>query len=340
MDNGFFKLGDPNAHISCNGYSGSTVFGPVQIDYIGPLGRVSIYAHLLADLTVTQMDGQLTEWGHVGSAAQGVNVTINDMPTPPSGLTFLDLCKATLNFPQWPCSFYGDLLLQSGVEEFTRAVLHGFLESGSSINLNNQDVAGSLRIWLGGTGTIVNGGAVTSTGIVNLGWANPFPVSFSGTATFASVSNGGSIRTQSSADLDGTVHITGDMAGDINLGFFTEPRCPSDLLANGEILVDGNATGNITVDGNVEGDIVIGGNASGSTGVGATLKTTGRILVDGMLYGDITVAEETVDLSLIRVTDGMEDDAVITINDGRGNFNANGTIHVGAVSFPIGDVTF
>ena len=90
------------------------------------------------------------------------------------------------------------------------------------------------------------------------------------------------------------------------------------------------------------GDILATGSTSSASAItiNGKLSNTGRILIDGSHDGDITVRDETERNSLIRMTDGLGATGNITINNGAGNFNANGFILVGELMFQGQDVTF
>jgi hypothetical protein len=223
------------------------------------------------------------------------------------------------------------------------------LTDTGSIDLNGEDVAGTLGIVLSSAGTISDGGAVTSSGKVRLTTTGG---DFTGEATFASVAAGGLIETLN-GDHGGDLTITGDMAGDIEVNDLLSGGLISvggDVTTDGAIAVDDTAAGDIavTVDlvGNVsigvhaEGDIDIDGDVTGGIDIDGTLKSTGRILIDGLCDGPITIGQETVALSQIKMTDGLGQDGSITINDGLGNYDAEGTIYIGAAGLPLPSVTY
>ncbi|MFQ5463722.1 MAG: hypothetical protein ACE5E5_13985, partial [Phycisphaerae bacterium] len=55
---------------------------------------------------------------------------------------------------------------------------------------------------------------------------------------------------------------------------------------------------------------------------------------------DITIFEATESLSLIRITEGIDADCAIVINDDEGNFDAGGDIVIGVGGIPLPAVTF
>jgi hypothetical protein len=99
----------------------------------------------------------------------------------------------------------------------------------------------------------------------------------------------------------------------------------------------------------VVGDIVVKGDfeEGGAMYIQETLKSVGataagRILINGVLDGELMIGQETQGATLIRALGGIGSAGSITINDSRGNFNANGMIHIGSTSeeTPLDDVTF
>ncbi|MCH7526511.1 MAG: hypothetical protein IID39_03655 [Planctomycetes bacterium] len=217
--------------------------------------------------------------------------------------------------------FVGDLVLNNGIPLNQFVSIPGSVKNTSVIDLKNKDVAGSLSTGRDNAGTISNGGAVTATGTVLLAADGH---DFSGSATFSSVASGGEINLTGGSDLNGTITITNDMDGDIGVGTFIPALGISHVLGNGFIDVQGNASGDIEVTGDVIGD--------GKIEVDGALESTGRILIDGFIKGAVTIGKETMTNSLIRTNKGLDPDngsGDITVNNSRGNWDANGTIHVG-----------
>lgn len=115
----------------------------------------------------------------------------------------------------------GTIAFFSGIPAEVDVRIDSRLGSTGVIDLSDMGVAGSLRLYGGGNGTIMNGGAVTGT--VVLGLLQGFPASpyaFTGTAEFASVDAGGKIKTESTsllADLTVDGLMNGDLCA-LNLG--------------------------------------------------------------------------------------------------------------------------
>jgi hypothetical protein len=250
--------------------------------------------------------------------------------------------------------FDGDLDLISGIGTDQNVNVG---RVGGSINLHNADVAGWLELAsVSEAGTISNGGSVS--GWVRLGCSEDFD----GTATFASVASTGRMYTHYSSDLTGDLTILGSMGGTISLArdLTSDGRISigDDLTETGEIMVAGDVagdidivddvTGDITIDGDLSGDIDIDDAVSGGIEVQGTLKGSGRILIDGVCIGEITIGEQTEQLSQIVIYGGLDDFAgppakvgSITINADGGDFDANGTIHIGpSWTLPPPDVVF
>ncbi|MHC4065773.1 MAG: translocation/assembly module TamB domain-containing protein [Planctomycetota bacterium] len=229
---------------------------------------------------------------------------------------------------------FGDLVLDNGVPEYqTVRVLTGLAGTGS-IDLKSEGVAGSLLLNSAMTGAqILNGGNVT--GEVRL--ADGTGSKFGGSATFSGLS--GMVKMLNGGSLDGTLTIDGNVTTG---GWIT---ISGDLKSSGEISVTGDfadTLGNDDIDigGDVAGDIDLDGDFDGSIQIDGTLESTGRILIDGLVDGPVTIEEETVALSQIRMTDGLGTDGSITINDSTGDYDANGTIYIGAPSIPLPDVSY
>ena len=97
--------------------------------------------------------------------------------------------------------------------------------------------------------------------------------------------------------------------------------------------------GSLIILGDVSGDILNIDDLQGGVRLTGSLNATGRILIDGLCDGSITIDKQTVALSQIHITEGL-DDGTITINYDGGDFDANGTIYIGEPTGPLGNVTF
>jgi len=84
----------------------------------------------------------------------------------------------------------------------------------------------------------------------------------------------------------------------------------------------------------VEGDV------TGSVAIGRSLESSGRIRVHGLCDGPVGIGEGTVELSQINITKGLGTSGSITINETRGDYDADGTIFVGYVFSQQEFVTF
>ncbi len=80
--NGTVQLGD--VPVSCQTWSGTSVFEPINIDLIRQDGDLWIIGHLQDDLTINELRGRALVWGHVGDNSEGpgigdVTVSIADL---------------------------------------------------------------------------------------------------------------------------------------------------------------------------------------------------------------------------------------------------------------------
>jgi cytoskeletal protein CcmA (bactofilin family) len=256
--------------------------------------------------------------------------------------------------------FDADLELVNGVPFGVDVEIRGTLLFGSKIDLYGQGVAGTL-VLSGGAGDIVNGGDVAYTSWIRLVVYSPDcqnPNRFSGTATFANVNS--EIGAEG-ANVDGLIHVTGDLNEMIPITYGTcQPGEAGHLLPDGRIwvegdmlfaeaiYVEGDVRGKIQVDGDIvgevgimilgdlTGDIVVTGEiaSTGSITVDGTLESTGMISVEGSCSGDVTIGEETAASSVIHLAGGLGTTSDITINASEGAYNANGTIKVGEPGEP------
>jgi hypothetical protein len=223
-----------------------------------------------------------------------------------------------------------ELALQVDSVDFSGTATFTGVASGSTIGVGPYgDLAGTLSITGNVVGTIDVDTDVTSDG----------EISITGNASGA-VNIDGDLSGE--IDIDGTVSGTIDVRGIVDSG--------------ADIFIDGDVSGDIGVDGDLEGDIRLGEQlvttdllADGSIDIGGALGTNGRIIVWGACVGDIIIADDTGTNSLIACYGGLHeepgppvDPGRIIVNNGRGDYDHNGTIHVGqaGVSDPLLDVTF
>jgi len=134
---------------------------------------------------------------------------------------------------------------------------------------------------------------------------------------------------QCQGDMNGQITVGRGMkkGGSIKLGD------ADSIGSTGDVTVDGDVTGTgtkIEVDDPFAGDVTIGGDLLDSAVIEIKrLNGTGRVLIDGLCDADVVVLNETVANSLIRMTEGLDDNDTILINSSAGDFDAGGDIHVG-----------
>ncbi len=347
---------------------GGNVSSTIDIVAVGPDGIVDIDGDVTAtaDITVDeisveqQVDGDLLIGGDViGRIEVGINGSANFRitgqltgevevtQTLKSGRMFFDggvSSTGTITVADmegdnpriFPGAFDGTLILSNGLPA-GMVCIEQPLGSNAVINLTDSNVTGRLDIRGGGSGEIINGGAITTTtvngntlvGDVRLGVDSSV---FSGEATFASVSaNSLGIHLDNDADLNGTVTVTGNVDGDI--------RVNGSVGANGTVAT-GNVNGTITVGdsedpGELAGDLDIGGTVDGDVNVFGAVSGTivivkelhGLIDISSNLSGDITInGDQTGDVDIrgnlsgnITVTENLSGD----ITARRGNVSGN-----------------
>lgn len=276
-------------------------------------------------------------WGAV--APTGLIRFGDIVSTAPPGEGFAELLFndiPDLETGQTQFDFAGTLNLESGVRQNVVVYMHGELLSGAVIDLNHGEVTGLLKVFGGGGGSIINGGVVSGSGVCcgGVGLSGHPANSFSGTATFDSVSASGEIWTENGGRVSGTINIQSDVAGAIII----------DSPFSGNIDVGSDLSGAITLGGDVKGDVHVGGGLTslGSVSVAGQLGGRGRIMVDGSCDGAIGIGEETDSLSLIHCLGGLGLGGTIEVNTIAGVFDAYGVIHVGlgTIPDPPNDITF
>lgn len=118
------------------------------------------------------------------------------------------------------------------------------------------------------------------------------------------------------------------------------------VLSGGLIEIGMNMTGDIDIKGIMAGTVTVAEDASGdihldshlssfasSISVGGSLSGRGRILVDGLCDGSIAIGKNTGSLTLIHCEGGLTGTGKVKINTALGDFNAEGDIHVGPITF-------
>lgn len=214
--------------------------------------------------------------------------------------------------------FAGDLTLLSGLKLDQSVFITGLLTDTGSIDFNGQDLVGLFELNGGGSGDIVNVGAVTG----RIFLAGGETQTFSGTATFASVAPFGWVRTEL-ADMSGIVTVTGNMSGFFAVG-------PGDLLSGGRMSVGGDVDGQIGVFGipGFGGDVMPGARID----IGGQLLSNGEVAVYGFMSGAIDVGADLNGEIVIggsAIGGALTSSGSITINAACDVGNANGNITIG-----------
>lgn len=271
---------------------------------------------VLKSLTI---GGELSSTIDITDEVNGGGLTINGNVTTTGAIQIANFVSGNVTIGSPWNQFAGILDLENGVPSGITVEVKSRLASAASIDLNSQAVAGTLKCSTDNAGDIINGGAVTGTVTLasGTGWA------FSGTATFASVSSGGVIKTTNGANLSGNLTINSDAQGDIELA-----------ALSGSVSIGGN----LTADLNIGADLAAGADVT----VSGALVGLGRVIIDGECAGDILIRNQTDDLTLIQCKGGLPLGGEIRINTGGGNYSADGTIRVGYefTPFPLPDITF
>jgi hypothetical protein len=192
------------------------------------------------------------------------------------------------------------------------------LGANGTLDLNSQDVAGTIAIDHATGGQVVNIADVTSTGVVTL--ASGSQNSFGGSATFANLDTGGSIRTLDGADLTGNISVTGFVDDSIDIA--------GDMKGSASIVVEDDMAGSVFVDGAVVNGSLI--NIQGAL--------SGSINVQGSYDGDIAVGDNTTAGSLIALSGGMGCDSSIVLNDSAKFNPVAGDIILGVAAAPLPDI--
>lgn len=264
-------------------------FGSIEIDELGSEGRLFVdYAY--GDFTIGRSLGEIVLGDLVGSleitdilSCQGTecidlhiwgnthlasSIVINELR--PAASVFI----GTASNSAGTLTASGSLELQNGIPEGANVWIWSALTSDANINLNNGDVNGTLILFGGGEGTIIDGGVVD--GGVHLGffdWLFSSEHPFSGTASFAGTTLNGRIDTFGPCEFDGILEIAGVHEGlvifetdmtesakilieqaSIGLIILGLEGAPS-TSASGEITIDGELTGEFQVFGTFDGSL-------------------------------------------------------------------------------------
>ncbi|MBU0718817.1 MAG: hypothetical protein KJ749_11255 [Planctomycetes bacterium] len=215
------------------------------------------------------------EWGSrsftvTGSVAEGGVITIASMV---GEYLLVDLTGVG-------GTFAGDLVFESDLADNHYVTIYG--ELSGTVDFTGHDIGGVIE--LGGSaseeGEIINVGQVLGAGSVSLASLIEEPQAFRGTVTVDSVAKNGTIKA-CFANIDGLVHVAGDMDGSIVTTGAESMGCGY-LLPNATIQIDGDMSGDIRVFVDAEGDIFIGGN----------LESDGDIVIGGDVTGSIMVRDD------------------------------------------------
>ncbi|MBI5765073.1 MAG: hypothetical protein HZA51_16280 [Planctomycetes bacterium] len=205
---------------------------------------------------------------------------------------------------------------------------------GSTIDLNDEPVAGTLEVVNTSYGLIVNGGDVSGSMLL---CASVSGSNFSGSATVSSVS--GSILTRNlgvPAD-SGQVIVTGDLSGliEVNGNVSGSVYVHGDVAATGVLEVLGALEGaSIALFQDIEagGRVSVLGNMTGTSNVGVVGITRGLIHIAGTMSAQ----------SLIQSSGGLDSGSLIDVNTNGGSSSTTaGTIWIGgsATQNPLPPVT-
>ncbi len=243
-----------------------------------------------------------------------------------------DIVSGEVLFSNANLDFFGTLDLLNGVPSGGTVTMHLEMVPGSVINLNGKGVAGVLQFQHSSRGNIINGGAITGQVRLASGTGN----AFFGTATFASISNPGYVRVVDSADLEGTIAVTGitsgvafpiRVSGDVNGGTIT-----LGALQNARITLQGSVTsqGQVTITDQIGGGSEVyieqdlGGTLTLTTGIeaGNTMKIGGPLLASGQI--DLNNADVAGTLLIEsegrgRINSGGAVTGTVTLANGTGN---------------------
>lgn len=225
----------------------------------------------------------------------------------------------------------GGTMTLAGIQ--TRANMESSTTSGS-VSITG-DVAGTYAAGFL-TGTVTIGGDLT--GSLNSGTLSGGTLDIQGgTKAGSTVDIQGSLGSSSDVSVDGTA--AGDMTVRGNIDSSSSIVVGGALTGDIDVIetavpgVGGTLGGKIEVTGDVSGDIHVANNLSDTAQILLHGKLArGRVLIDGTTDGVITIDESTGSTSLIHLLEGLDDNGTVTVNAGRGDFDAEGDILVGEVS--------
>jgi hypothetical protein len=284
-------------------------------------GSVSVTGSAYADITVTSAihGGSLTL---LGDLRTDVVITVADLTSDGANHSIFELGTYGGNNVMW-----GQLVLTNGVpQNQTVNIWHstGGHMPDAAVDLNDADVAGLLYNYYAGNLDFVDGGDITSTGDVIMGF-NIAENDYDGSATFASVADGATIEFLGSSLEDGSLlRITGNMAGDILLSYGAGVESGATLQIDGDVTSSGclsmtTLDGTMDLNGDLAGDLTVTTSFDGSLDVASSfsgdIETAGSTESSSSFAGSIDVGVDwTGDLA-------VEEDslAAITIGGALGN---------------------
>lgn len=211
---------------------------------------------------------------------------------------------------------------------------------GGGVGLNAE-----IAVYAATTTAVIKDGGTVS-GDVYLSFNIPGQdLKYEGTATFASVSSTGEIATQTispPAHFGGILTVTGTVTGLIEIlgSHLVGAEINIGGSLSGDILILGDMSGDVTITNDQSGYLKIDEDLSGTVTMGGALANGlfvggGRIMVGGESSGPIKVGKKTGSLTLIHLAGGLGLGGTIEINTTRGNFNAEGDIHIGPKHTPV-----
>ena len=300
---------------------GGSLTGTIKVPVIS--GSLSVGQVLSGSICVTDeiKGGSVAVAGDVTESA---NITIEDMVTDNAEVCSLQF---STDGDTGDSKFSGDLMLATGLKLGHGLTIGGTLTSTASVDLNDEEVRGSL--WLGAAeeGAVVMMGDVAQPATVQLttSRADEQAVLFSGTAVFGDIDGVEVGLPCRSGNVDGRIIVDGDMAGQLKLGDGLASQSVGNLLPGGAIVIKGDLTGNLFVGGEMAGSITVTGDVSNDLWPNmASMEflegfgNTARIKVDGLLDGPITIADGTAKLSVMHLAGGLGADGSILVNTNRG----------------------
>ncbi len=206
-------------------------------------------------------------------------------------------------------------------------VVHGALNSPGSIDFNGSDIYGTIDVRGGGSGNLLDGGIVRDHAIIRLGPDSP--VGFAGKADFQALEDLPNVPAGALVEI-------GSLAGGVRFKENVSGRIrAASVQGKAAITCEGSLSGTIEVAGNCGGSISVDRDleASGEVTIDGNLTSSGRVVIEGKCRGQVAISRQTDKLSLIHLVGGLEAGSSVSVNAGMGQYDANGTIHVGIAEF-------